>query len=122
MASPELRSAFGIVNASALTPFRRRWSAASSPEGPVVAPPSAVSTVTFSARCNKGSAKELVCACSVLRFQATRTLRPMIFGTAFGTISTGRPASNKADSSGGMRGFSGAGPGRPSTIRSNTRP
>ena len=35
---------------------------------------------------------------------------------------TGRPASNKADSSGGIRGFSGAEPGRPSTIRSNTRP
>ena len=78
---------------------------------PGAVPPSTISTVTLSARCSSGSAKALVRACSVLRFQWTRMLRPIVFGAAAGTISTGRPLSNSAASSGGVRGFCGSGPG-----------
>ena len=67
-------------------------------------------------------ASAMVRACSVLLFQATRILVPSERGDVGGAISTGRPLSNKADSSVIMDGLCHSSPGRASTMMSNTRP
>jgi hypothetical protein len=69
-----------------------------------------------------GIASAMVRACSVLWFQATRTLVASERGEAGGAISTGRPLSNKADSSVIIDGLCHSSPGRARTIMSKTRP
>ena len=67
-------------------------------------------------------ASAVVRACSVLQFQATRTLVPNWRSGTGGASSTGRPLSNSPDSSARTCSPIAFGSGRPIAITSNTRP
>ena len=67
-------------------------------------------------------ATAVVRACSVLQFQAIRILVASERGEEGGAMSTGRPLSNKADSSVTMDGLCHSAPGRANTITSKMRP
>ena len=67
-------------------------------------------------------ASAMVRACSVLQFHAISTFAASELGEFGGAISTGRPLSNKADSSVTIDGLCHSSPGRASTMASNTRP
>ena len=94
----------------------------SSPLGPATVAPSTVRMVTRSARRSSGMAKAVVRACSVLQFQAIRMLVANERGGSGGAMTTGRPLSNRADSSVTMDGLCHSASGRASTMTSNTRP
>jgi len=79
--------------------------------------------MTWLARLSSGIANAVVRACSVLPFHAIRMVSPMRCGGDGGAISTGRPDSNRPASIVVRLGLDHRLlPGRPNTMRSNTRP
>src|SRR5262249_7126919 len=88
------------VNDSDGTPFRCRYLIICSADGPgTPVPPVTVRTVTRSALSRSGIERATARACSVLPFHAINTLVPIFPGGDGGHRSSGRPLSNRADSS-----------------------
>src|SRR5262249_60080500 len=94
-----VRPSSPTVISAAWMPFRRRYCVACAALGPgTAAPPSTWSTVTRSALCSSGIANAVARACSVLQFQATRTLVAISAGGVGAAIRIGRSLSNRQDS------------------------